>query len=55
MREVDMKVRFDIQNISKRNRFMYLGSIILESGDFDDDITHCRSGGFPMERCVIKT
>jgi len=40
MHEVDVKVKLDIQNISKRDKFKYFGSKIQGSGDIDDDITH---------------
>ncbi|KAG5591122.1 hypothetical protein H5410_041636 [Solanum commersonii] len=40
MHEVSMEVRVDTQNIPKRDRFKYLGSILQGSKDIDDDITH---------------
>ncbi|KAG5610847.1 hypothetical protein H5410_022128 [Solanum commersonii] len=38
--EVGVEVRLDTQNILKRDRFKYRGSIILGGGDINDDITH---------------
>lgn len=40
MHEVSVKVRLDTQNIPKRNRFRYVGSIMQGSGYINNDITH---------------
>ncbi|KAG5606376.1 hypothetical protein H5410_027868 [Solanum commersonii] len=38
--EVDVEVRLATQIIPKKESFKYLGSVIQESGDIDDDVTH---------------
>ncbi|KAG5631776.1 hypothetical protein H5410_003493 [Solanum commersonii] len=38
--EADVGVRLAAQIIPKRESFRYLGSVIQESGDIDDDVTH---------------
>ena len=39
--ETDCDVRLGTQPIPTRESFKYLGSIIQNSGDIDDDVTHC--------------
>ncbi|KAG5583946.1 hypothetical protein H5410_044380 [Solanum commersonii] len=38
--EAEVEVRLATQIIPKRESFKYLGSVIQESGDIDDDVTH---------------
>ncbi|KAG5585655.1 hypothetical protein H5410_046089 [Solanum commersonii] len=38
--EAEVEVRLATQIIFKRESFKYLGSVIQESGDIDDDVTH---------------
>ncbi|KAG5625058.1 hypothetical protein H5410_010276 [Solanum commersonii] len=38
--EADVGVRLATQIIPKRESFKHLGSVIQESGDIDDDVTH---------------
>ncbi|XP_015162155.1 uncharacterized protein [Solanum tuberosum] len=38
--EADVDVRLATQIIPKKESFKYLGSVIQESGDIDDDVTH---------------
>ncbi|KAG5590370.1 hypothetical protein H5410_040884, partial [Solanum commersonii] len=38
--EAEVEVRLASQIIPKRESFKYLGSVIQESGDIDDDVTH---------------
>ncbi|KAG5610770.1 hypothetical protein H5410_022051 [Solanum commersonii] len=38
--EADVEVKLATQIIPKRESFKYLGSVIQESGDIDEDVTH---------------
>jgi len=38
--EVDMEVRLAAQTISKSDNFKYIGTIIQDNGDIDDDVIH---------------
>lgn len=40
MQEASVEVRLDTRTIPKKDSFKYLGSIIQESGNIDDDIIH---------------
>ncbi|XP_055802220.1 uncharacterized protein LOC129871346 [Solanum dulcamara] len=45
-READGEVRLGTQAIQKKRSFKYLGSIIQEDGDIDDDVSHRISAGW---------
>lgn len=49
--EVGMKVRFDIQ---KKGSLKYLGSIIQEIGEINEDVTHRISAGWMKWRLTSK-
>lgn len=40
MYKIDMEVSLDTHLIPKKDNFKYLGSVIKESGDIDDDIIY---------------
>ncbi|XP_060191168.1 uncharacterized protein LOC132620753 [Lycium barbarum] len=44
--EADVEVKFGTQVIQKKGSFKYLGSILQENGDIDDDVTHRIGAGW---------
>nr|XP_018633176.1 uncharacterized protein LOC108948481 [Nicotiana tomentosiformis] len=46
MHEEEVEVRIDTQIIPKRDNFKYLGSIIQENGEIDEDVTHRIGAGW---------